>query len=230
MCRSWGMTPSLVSGRARMTCAPDQGVPPHPLLGGAPPPSPPAPACHALGAHAAQRVPPLRSPSQGSPPTCPCLHAVLWECMLLGRSKIGLSRVWPPPYPPFLHVVGWECTLLRGCPLLFVLFWGLPPSSFSCMSCSGRARCRSGGSPPSSFLWLCAADARDLFQVSPPAHARVAHAAGAGGPFPFLFLALWWGLRCRFWGSLPNPWLRAMGMCCWASSPPSFPPLGGCMH
>ena len=92
------------------------------------------------------------------------------------------------------------------------------------MSCSGRARCRSGGSPPSSFLWLCAADARDLFQVSPPAHARVAHAAGAGGPFPFLFLALWWGLRCRFWGSLPNPWLRAMGMCCWASSPPLFPP------
>ena len=110
-------------------------------------------------------------PAWGLPPNSPSgwgnlpppllLYTMHWERTLLRGFPLSGGLVCLPPLP-LLHAMRWECTLLGRFPLLLLLVWGVPPS-IAVMPCAGSARCRLGGSPPSSVLGLHVVDARGLY-------------------------------------------------------------------
>ena len=111
----------------------------------------------------------------------------------------------------------WERTLLGGCPFLVFLARGFPQFLANVLF-NMCARCRLGGSPPSSTLRLRAEVARSLLELAlPPSYPRAGCARcweggplSSSDPWPCARYA-----RCRVWGSPPGPCLRCLGLRCW---------------
>ena len=148
---------SCIRPRTKGVCAFLGGVPPsHSGWSVTPPLSLAVPVCHALGAYAAWGVPLGRSWGLG---VCPFL-----SCHALGTHA---DRGVPPPLP-----------------LLPLGSGGSPPPSQTFRAMGGHAAV--GGGPPLHPGLAHATWARAVRPLPPPARARFARAAGAGGILPCL--------------------------------------------
>ena len=128
---------------------------------------PPVRACRALGAHAAQEVPPPRPPvSRGSPPPAWAYRALLAHAALRGSppssglSPRAIGTRGPSP-DPFYSWIG-EFPLS---------WWGMP--------CAGSVCCRTGGFPP--LPWLCLRAVGTRGPSPTPSCLRAICARGLGG-------------------------------------------------
>ena len=112
------------------------------------------------------------------------MHAMRWERMLLWGCPLLFLLAWGVPFLPLWHAIRWECTLP---------FRGSPPLS-------GLGPCAVGVHAPSLCPFLSVRGLRALL--------------GLGVPFLVLGPVVWGVLCWCDWGSPPVPPLRAVGTRC----------------